>query len=114
MIIIPQVGIELPGRDSVSEWHYSEIRLIGARDVGVLVVIIFMKVFGADDLPPFVRVEHVGHGRGPGRREHPPVLHREMNLQILARIVVVDRALLLVFFKPRSNASFADSRSSRE
>jgi hypothetical protein len=50
VIIIPPVGIELPGRDSVSEWLYSEIRLI----VGVLVVIIFMKVFGADDLPPFV------------------------------------------------------------
>src|SRR5579864_382286 len=79
----------------------SEIRFVRVRNVRFLflAVIIFVAVFGADDFPPIVGVDDVSHGGGPGRREGAFVFDREMDLQVLARIVLVERSLLLILLQ---------------
>src|ERR1700736_3275838 len=48
----------------------SEIRPVRARDVRVLVVVVFVQVLGADDFRPFQAVAQIDHGRGPRCREY--------------------------------------------
>src|SRR5580692_2104661 len=72
----------------------SEIRLASSRDLRVLVGIVFMPVFGADNLPPFRGIERIGYGRGPRRREGALILDREMDLQVVAGVIEIERALV--------------------
>ena len=58
----------------------SKIRSSLGRDVDILVVIVFMHVFGADMFPPFRRAAPVRYGRFPGRREDTRVFDREFHL----------------------------------
>jgi CubicO group peptidase (beta-lactamase class C family) len=81
-----------------------EIRFLRSRDIRVLIVIIFMAVFGADSFQPLAGAAPVGNGRSPGHREGALVLNREVDLQILAPIETEELplrsvlAVLLCFF----------------
>src|SRR6516225_2840751 len=71
----------------------SKVRLLGARNVGVaVVVIILMAVFSTDDFRQNIRSRHIGQGRGPRRREDALVLDREVQLKELAPVLAVDIA----------------------
>src|ERR1700681_2890895 len=72
----------------------SEVRLLGARNVGVaVVVIILMAVFSTDDFRQNIRSRHIGQGRGPRRREDALVLDRQVQLKELAPMVTEDIAV---------------------
>src|SRR5580692_7145064 len=63
----------------------SEVRLLGARNVGVaVVVIVLMDVVGTHGFRRSIRSRHIGQGRGPRGREDALVLDRQMQLQELA------------------------------
>ena len=91
----------------------SEVRLLGARSVGIaVVVIILMEVFSTDDFGKNTRSRHIGQGRGPRRREDALVLDRQVQLQELAPVVAEDIALEQpILFLVLSMASFTSSYS---
>src|SRR5208283_1255791 len=72
----------------------SEIRLGSGRDLRVLVGIVFMHVFGADDFPPFRGIERISYGRSPRRREGALILNSEMDLQVVAGVIEIEGALV--------------------
>ena len=65
--------------------HPSEVRLVCARNVGLVVVIILMGVFGTDPFRQLVGPWHVSQGRGPGRREDAFILDRHSSCKNLPR-----------------------------
>src|SRR3954469_10166321 len=79
----------------------SEIRLLGARDVDVL-LIKSMDVFSTDGFPQNRRSRHVGQGRGPRRREGALVLDGQVQLQEFAAMPAEDVAgqKPILFFIP--------------
>src|SRR6266446_3177331 len=77
-------------RESAESGRCSEIRFLRSRDVRVLIIIIFMPVFGADDFLPLARAAPIGNGRGPRGCEDALILDREVDLQIFAPVVAVD------------------------
>src|SRR5215831_19592768 len=68
----------------------SEIRLVCCRDLGILVVIIFADVFGADEFRPFSPGAPIRHERRPRLREDAFVFDRKFELQPAAQIVGID------------------------
>src|SRR5258708_32036948 len=73
--------------------HASEVRLLGFRDVRVLVVVVLARIFGTDRFRYLVGPRHISQGRGPGRREDAFILDRHMQLQELAAVLAEDIAV---------------------
>src|SRR5215468_628921 len=71
-------------------YRHSEIRLVRTRDFGVLSGVVFMRVFGADNLLPLCYERApIRFGRRPGHRENAFILDRKMKLKPLALVVGV-------------------------
>src|SRR5215813_8414552 len=71
-------------------YRHSEIRLVRTRDFGVLSGVVFMRVFGADNLLPLsYQRAPIRFGRRPRHRENAFILDRKMKLKPLAPIVGV-------------------------
>src|SRR5262249_61426683 len=81
------VGAKAPGSPKLG--IALEVRSLRSRDIRVLIVIVFMPVFGADDFLPLARAAPISNGRGPGDREGALILDREVDLQIFAPVVAV-------------------------
>src|SRR5258708_10700326 len=67
-----------------------EVRLLGFRHVRVLVVVILVRIFGADSLRYLVGPRHISQRRAPGRREDAFILDRHMQLEELAAVLAED------------------------
>ena len=69
-------------------YRHSEIRLVRTRDFGVLSGVVFMRVFGADNLLPLCyQRAPIRFGRRPGHRENAFILDRKMKLKPPALVV---------------------------
>src|SRR5579871_773600 len=77
-----------------------EIRSFGFRYLRASVVVVFMRVLGADILHPIGAGLAIGRSAAPRHGEIVVVFHRELHLQSLAFVVGVDGRGLL-----RSNAA---------
>src|SRR6266700_3915512 len=69
----------------------SEIWLIRNRDLSVLFGAVFIRVFGADTFRPGTRGAPIRYGRRPRRRENSFILDSELELQVPALIIRVER-----------------------
>ena len=66
--------------------RYLEIRLVRRRDRGLRSPAVELeRVFGADMFLPFAQRPRISDGRGPRHGEDAVILHRECQLQVLAR-----------------------------
>jgi hypothetical protein len=83
-------GVRSGGDEVFNTSCGSEIWFLSSGDIGVLIVIVFMRVLGADSFRPFLGAAPIGYGRGPGHRKDARILDREVELQVLAPIVAVD------------------------
>src|SRR5580692_1610626 len=77
----------------------SEVRLVGARHVGLVVGIVLAAVFRTHDLRPYLGTRDIGQGRGPWRREDLFILDRHVHLHELAAVlaegIAIEQPVLL-------------------
>src|SRR5258706_12928471 len=64
----------------------SKIRRACGGNGGILAAVIFELVLGADMFDPLTGGAAIDHHRGPGRGENAGIFHRDLELEMLARV----------------------------